>query len=135
MKKLIISSLIVLLSTPFAFGWTLKWDDPGDEDGFIIYHKLYPEGYSYPNNLAPADMIIGREGATKLTLPADTVQWEIPSNFVPGQRYVFFAQATKGGSVSGFSEYLCWTYPLAAKITELPQPDGSIEINIILPLR
>ena len=137
MKKLIAVILIILLSSPAALCWELHWDDPGDEDGIIIYYKPYPAGYSYPDNLAPAEKIMNVDGATRLTLPENTTSWKIPDSLEMGERYVFWLQATLAGSVSGYSDFLCFTFSDLSDVTiiELPPAQGNIQINIYQPLR
>lgn len=131
MKKLF-TILAIILFTTFAYGWQLQWDDQPGEDGYILYYKPYPEPYSYPANPAPGALIQDMTGATTVQLAADTTEWELPtSEFSEGSRYVFALQATLSGSVSGYSDFVCWTWPMPADVVEIPVESGAtITINI-----
>ena len=130
MKKLIIALAIMFIAAP-AFAWTISWNDTVGEDSYQLSYKDYPAGYSYENP-APENLIRDMTGATTVTIPADTVAVDFPAaNFTPGNRYVFAVQAIKDDSVSGFSDFVCWTWPEEANVVELPlDSTGNIQINI-----
>ena len=131
MKKLFLI-LAILFCAACASAYTLSWEDTANEDGYIVYYKSYPAGYSYPNNPAPTSAIQDMAGATTVNIQADTTEWDLPpANFTVGSRYVFMVRATQGGSVSGESDFVCWTYPTDGQVIELPiDSGGDIQINI-----
>ena len=114
-----------------AFSWTLSWEDVTGEDSYRVSYKDYPAGYSYENQ-APESLIRDMAGATTVSIPADTVTFDLPAaNFIPGNRYVFAVQAIKDGSVSGYSDFPCWTWPTEGNVIEMPvDSTGNIQINI-----
>ncbi len=132
MRKLFLILAIVLCSSYAYAQHALMWDDVVGEDGYIVYHKPYPAGYSYPANPAPPSLIQDMSTAVQINLPADTVEWNLPAaDFTMGARYVFVVRATQSGSVSGESDYLCWTYPAEGQVIETEAGSGaSIQINI-----
>ena len=131
MKKLFVI-LAILFCAACVNAYTLSWNDTSDEDGYIVYYKSYPAGYSYPANPAPNTAIQNMDGATTVNVAANTVEWDLPpANFTAGSRYVFMVRATKNGSVSGESDFVCWTYPVEGQVIELPiESGGDIQINI-----
>ena len=131
MKKLFLI-LTILFCAACASAYTLSWDDVDGEDGYVIYYKSYPAGYSYPANPAPNAAIQDMSGATTVNLGADVTEWDLPpANFTAGSRYVFMVRATQSGSVSGESDFVCWTYPVDGQVIELPiDSGGDIQINI-----
>jgi hypothetical protein len=135
MKKLL-KKLFLILAMIFCAScvsaYTLSWNDSTGEDGYIIYIKQYPSGYNYPSNPAPDNLIQDLASAAMVNIPADTVQWDLPpANFIEGNRYVFTVRSTQGGSISGKSDFVCWTYPSTSQVIELPiDSGGDIQINI-----
>ena len=130
MKRLFIFLAIMFIAAP-AMAWTITWNDTVGEDSYRLSYKDYPAGYSYENQ-APENLVKDMTGATTVTLPADTVSYTLdPANFTQGNRYVFSVQAVKDGSVSGYSDYPCWTWPEDSDVVELPlDSGGNIQINI-----
>ena len=136
LKKLFIFLAIMFIAAP-AMAWTITWDDTVGEDSYRLSYKDYPAGYAFPGNPAPESLVKDMTGAITVTLPAvtlpaDTVSYTLdPANFTPGNRYVFSVQAVKDGSVSGYSDYPCWTWPIDSNVVELPLDScGNIQINI-----
>jgi len=131
MKKLIAIFAILLLATS-AHAWTLAWDDVTGETSYIVHYAEYPAGYAYPDNPAPEADIRAMAGAVSFTLPADSVEWDLPdADFSEGMRYVFMVQAEFDGAVMADSDYLCWTYPMPNKVIEEEVGSAAgIQINI-----
>ena len=130
MKKLFLILALVFCAT-YVSAHTLSWDDVMGEDGYIIYYKAYPTGYTFPSNPAPNNLIHDMSGASEVELDADITEWDLPpENFTAGNRYVFVVKATLEGSINGESDFLCWTYPVDGQVLELPiDSGGDIQIN------
>jgi len=130
MKKLIIILAIMAMAV-CANAWTLRWDAVEGAGSLVLKWKPYPDGYAFPGSPAPTALIEDMELATEVTLPGTATEWELPETLSEGSRYVFFIQALNQGSVSGNSDYLCWTKPQSAQVVELPlDAGGDIQINI-----
>ena len=130
MKKLIIV-LAILAIAVCANAWTLKWDAVEGAGSLVLKWKPYPDGYAFPGSPAPDVLVRDTEDVTEVTLPGTATEWELPETLSEGSRYVFFIQSINQSSVSGNSDYLCWTKPQSAQVVELPlSTGGDIQINI-----